>query len=108
MKQDIDDSDVISLFKKENHKVQMCVGITLNMSKTMVSVLGTGNGSNLVREYFLLVKWGTLIRPIHNMSLKPQRTALSTIQANPSFLFSSVIYTYVSISVLLKISLYPL
>lgn len=38
------ETDVISLFKKQNYKVHMCVRIASNMSKLTGSVIDTGAG----------------------------------------------------------------
>lgn len=47
------ETDLVSLIKKNNYRVHMCVGNTSNRSGSTVCVFGTGCGLNVVCTFLL-------------------------------------------------------
>lgn len=67
---DFDTTNVVALFKKNNHKVYLCVEILSNILWSSVRVFDTAARPNIICTSITLVKWRNLIRPIQNMSLQ--------------------------------------
>lgn len=60
---ELDETDVVQLFKKKNKKVKRCNGSTSNLSTPTVSAIDTGAWPNLVCTYFLQLNGGTTYAP---------------------------------------------
>lgn len=67
---DFEATDVIVLLKKKNWYVHMCVGMVSKILRRSVSVVDTGDGSNLIRTSFIPLKWHGCICPIHDVSVQ--------------------------------------
>lgn len=59
-----------------NYQVLICVGITSNTLRPVVSIFDTGAGQNLVRTPFLLLKFRCCIHPIPTILLKSSLDSL--------------------------------